>query len=37
MNEDDQDKWNDKIDKLYENIYLDIALKHKDKDFAKSC
>lgn len=37
MNEDDQDKWNDKIDKLYANIYLDIALKHKDKDFAKSC
>lgn len=37
MSEDVQKQWNDRIEKLYANIYLDISIKYKDRKLAKMC
>ena len=35
MPKDAQKQWNDRIERLYANINLDISIKHKNKKFAK--
>ena len=30
-------KWNCKIDRLYARLYLNLAIKHRDRNFAKKC
>ena len=37
MPHDKQDEWNNKIEKLYAGVYLKLAIKYKNKKFAKEC
>lgn len=37
MPHDEQNEWNRKIDRLYAGIYLDLAVKHKNKNLARKC
>ena len=37
MPHDKQEEWNSKIEKLYAGVYLKLAIKYKNKKFAKEC
>lgn len=37
MPHDKQNEWNSKIEKLYAGVYLKLAIKYKNKKFAKEC
>lgn len=37
MSKNEQYEWENKIDKLYAGVYLGLAVKHKNKKFAKHC
>ena len=34
---DKQNEWNSKIEKLYAGVYLKLAIRYKDKKFAREC
>lgn len=34
---DKQKEWNNRIEKLYANVFLNLAVKYADKNFAKEC
>ena len=37
MDAGEQEEWNNKIERLYASVYLNLAVKHRDKKFARDC
>lgn len=37
MPKDEQNEWNNRIDRLYAKVHLNLAVKYRDREFAKQC